>query len=130
MRCCEARKMTVVRGIRGATQAERDEPEAILAATEELLLAIRERNNFALEDVASALFTVTPDLRAGFPASAARRLGWTNVPLLNFTEIPVPGDLPRCIRTMILINTTLGQEQIVHVYLGGAVALRPDLQRQ
>ncbi|MBV8601840.1 MAG: chorismate mutase [Candidatus Eremiobacteraeota bacterium] len=122
--------MTVVRGIRGATQAERDEPEAILAATEELLLAIRERNNFALEDVASALFTVTPDLRAGFPASAARRLGWTNVPLLNFTEIPVPGDLPRCIRTMILINTTLGQEQIVHVYLGGAVALRPDLQRQ
>ncbi|MGH7716600.1 MAG: chorismate mutase [Vulcanimicrobiaceae bacterium] len=119
-----------VRGIRGATQAESDDREAILAATEKLLIAIRERNNFELEDVASALFTVTPDLRAGFPASAARRLGWTSIPLLNFTEIPVPGDLPRCVRTMILINTTLAQDEIVHVYLEGAVALRPDLQRQ
>jgi chorismate mutase len=122
--------MMAVRGIRGATQAERDEREAILSATEKLLIAIRERNRFELEDVASALFTVTPDLRTGFPASAARRLGWTSVPLLNFTEIPVPGDLPRCIRTMILINTTLTQSEIVHVYLDGAVALRPDLQRQ
>ena len=122
--------MMAVRGIRGATQAERDEREAILSATEKLLIAIRERNRFELEDVASALFTVTPDLRAGFPASAARRLGWTSVPLLNFTEIPVPGDLPRCIRTMILINTTLSQSDIVHVYLDGAVVLRPDLQRQ
>lgn len=122
--------MMAVRGIRGATQAERDEREAILSATERLLIAIRERNHFELEDVVSALFTVTPDLRAGFPASAARRLGWTSVPLLNFTEIPVPGDLPRCIRTMILINTTLSQSDIVHVYLDGAVVLRPDLQRQ
>jgi len=122
--------MMAVRGIRGATQAERDEREAILSATEKLLIAIRERNHFELEDVVSALFTVTPDLRAGFPASAARRLGWTSVPLLNFTEIPVPGDLPRCIRTMILINTTLSQSDIVHVYLDGAVVLRPDLQRQ
>jgi chorismate mutase len=122
--------MTKVRGIRGATQAERDDREAILSATERLIIAIRERNHFALEDVASALFTVTPDLRAAFPASAARKLGWTSVPLLNFTEIPVPGDLPRCIRTMILINTTLSQEEIVHVYLDGAVVLRPDLQRQ
>jgi chorismate mutase len=122
--------MTVVRGIRGATQAERDEPEAILSATEQLLIAIRERNRFELEDVASALFTVTQDLRSAFPASAARRLGWTSVPLLNFTEIPVPGDLPRLVRTMILINTPLRQDEIVHVYLGGAVTLRPDLQRQ
>jgi chorismate mutase len=122
--------MTMLRGIRGAIQAERDEREAILSATERLLIAIRERNRFELEDVASALFTVTPDLRAGFPASAARRLGWTSVPLLNFTEIPVPGDLPRCIRTMILVNTTLKQNEIVHVYLDGAVVLRPDLQRQ
>jgi chorismate mutase len=119
-----------VRGIRGATQAASDDREAILSATEKLLVAIRERNKFELEDVASALFTVTPDLRSGFPASAARRLGWTSIPLLNFTEIPVPDDLPRCIRTMILINTTLAQDEIVHVYLEGAVALRPDLQRQ
>jgi chorismate mutase len=122
--------MTVVRGIRGAIQAESDEPSAILAATERLLIAIMERNPFPLEDVASAFFTVTPDLRAVFPAAAARRLGWTNIPLMNFTEVPVPGDLERCIRAMILINTTLRQDQIVHVYLDGAVALRPDLSKQ
>ena len=122
--------MTVVRGIRGAITAERDEPEAILEATERLLRAIMERNPFALEDVASALFTVTPDLRAEFPAAAARRLGWTNIPLLNFTEVPVPGRLARCIRILIHINTTLRQDQIVHVYLDGAVVLRPDLTHQ
>lgn len=122
--------MTVVRGIRGAITAERDEPEAILEATERLLRAIMDRNPFALEDVASALFTVTPDLRAEFPAAAARRLGWTNIPLLNFTEVPVPGGLARCIRTLIHINTTLRQDEIAHVYLDGAVVLRPDLTRQ
>ena len=122
--------MTVVRGIRGAITAERDEPEAILEATERLLRAIMERNPFALEDVASALFTVTPDLRAEFPAAAARRLGWTNIPLLNFTEVPVPGRLARCIRILIHINTMLRQDEIVHVYLDGAVVLRPDLTHQ
>ena len=117
----------MVRGIRGAITAECDEPDAILDATERLLVAIRESNAFELEDVASALFTVTPDLRSEFPAAAARRLGWTHVPLLNFTEVPVPGRLERCIRTLIHINTTLKQDEIVHVYLGGAVVLRPDL---
>jgi len=121
--------MSVVRGIRGAITAERDTPEAILGATERLLQTIMERNPFALEDIASALFTVTPDLRSEFPAAAARRLGWTAVPLLNFTEVPVPGMLERCIRTLIHINTDLGQEQIVHVYLEGAAVLRPDLIR-
>ena len=121
--------MTVVRGIRGAITAQRDTPEAILSATERLLRTIMERNPFALEDIASALFTVTPDLRSEFPAAAARRLGWTAVPLLNFTEVPVPGMLERCIRTLIHINTTLTQTEIVHVYLDGAAVLRPDLTR-
>ncbi|MBV8355672.1 MAG: chorismate mutase [Candidatus Eremiobacteraeota bacterium] len=122
-------KRQVVRGIRGATTAERDTPDAILDATERLLLAIRERNPFELEDIASALFTVTPDLRSEFPAAAARRIGWKHVPLLNFTEVPVPGMLQRCIRTLIHINTSLAQNEIVHVYLEGAVVLRPDLTR-
>jgi chorismate mutase len=122
--------MTVVRGIRGAITADCDEPEAILGATERLLVAIRERNAFELDDVASALFTVTPDLRSEFPAAAARRLGWTNIPLLNFTEVPVPGGLERCIRTLIHINTQLKQDEIVHVYLEGAAGLRPDLTRR
>jgi len=117
----------MLRGIRGATTVEEDTPEAILEATEELVREIVLENALIVEDVASALFTVTPDLRAEFPAAAARRMGWTMVPLLNFTEIGVPGRLERCIRVMVHVNTTRAQDEIVHVYLRKAVSLRPDL---
>jgi chorismate mutase len=116
-----------VRGIRGAITVERDEPAQILDATERLIRAIVQRNRLQSEDVASALFTVTPDLNSEFPAAAARRLGWTLVPLLNFTEIGVPGRLERCVRVLVHVNTDLRQDEIEHVYLEGAVALRPDL---
>ena len=117
----------IVRGIRGATTVARDEPALILDATEVLLRAIVERNGFSADDVASALFTVTPDLVSEFPAAAARRMGWTLVPLLNFTEIGVPGRLERCIRVLVHINTDLAQDRIQHVYLEDATVLRPDL---
>ena len=119
--------MMLVRGIRGATTVVRDEPALVLDATERLLREIVERNGFVPEDVASALFTVTPDLVSEFPAAAARRIGWTLVPLLNFTEIGVPGRLERCIRVLIHINTARRQDEIQHVYLEGATVLRPDL---
>ena len=117
----------IVRGIRGAITVARDEPALILDATERLLREIVERNGFVPEDVASALFTVTPDLVSEFPAAAARRMGWTMVPLLNFTEIGVPGRLARCIRVLVHINTDQAQDRIQHVYLEGASVLRPDL---
>jgi chorismate mutase len=117
----------LVRGIRGATTVARDERELVLDATERLLCEIVERNGFDPADVASALFTVTPDLVSEFPAAAARRIGWTLVPLLNFTEIGVPGRLERCIRVLIHINTERAQDEIQHVYLEGATVLRPDL---
>jgi chorismate mutase len=120
---------SVVRGIRGAITADADTTEGILDATQRLLTAIVEANRVATEDIASVLFTVTPDLKAQFPAAAARRMGWTLVPLLNFTEIAVPGGLERCIRVLLHLNTTLGQAEIVHVYLEGARALRPDLEQ-
>jgi chorismate mutase len=116
-----------VRGIRGATTVARDEPALILSATERLLGEIVARNGFAPEEVASALFTVTPDLVSEFPAAAARRMGWTLVPLLNFTEIGVPGGLARCIRVLVHVNTDVPQHAIQHVYLEGATILRPDL---
>jgi chorismate mutase len=116
-----------VRGIRGATTVDRDDSETILSATEELVREIVNANGIEPEDVASALFTVTPDLRAEFPAAAARRMGWTMVPLLNFTEIGVPGRLARCIRVLVHVNTERTQNEMVHVYLREAVALRPDL---
>ena len=117
----------MVRGIRGATTVERDEAEAILLATEELVREIVAANTLNPEDVASALFTVTPDLSAEFPAAAARRMGWTMVPLLNFTEIGVPGRLQKCIRMLVHVNTERTQAEMVHVYLREAVTLRPDL---
>ena len=119
--------MSVVRGIRGATTVLEDTSEAILDATEELVREIVLANRISPEDVASALFTVTPDLHAEFPAAAARRMGWTMVPLLNFTEIGVPGRLERCIRVLVHVNTDRAQNEIVHIYLRDAVSLRPDL---
>jgi chorismate mutase len=121
------RPMTVVRGIRGATTVTEDTAVAILDATEELVREIVSSNGLEPEDVASALFTVTPDLRAEFPAAAARRMGWTMVPLLNFTEIGVPGRLEKCIRVLVHVNTERAQSEMVHVYLREAVSLRPDL---
>jgi chorismate mutase len=116
-----------VRGVRGATTVSEDTADAILEATEELVREIVHANGIQSEDVASALFTVTPDLSAEFPAAAARRMGWTLVPLLNFTEIGVPGRLARCVRVLVHVNTEKAQNEMVHVYLREAVSLRPDL---
>ena len=119
--------MTYLRGIRGATTVSEDTAASILEATEELVREIVASNDLDSQDVASALFTVTPDLRAEFPAAAARRMGWTMVPLLNFTEIGGPGRLEKCIRVLVHVNTQRTQAEMVHIYLREAVSLRPDL---
>jgi chorismate mutase len=115
-----------LRGIRGATTAQANTREEILSATRELLQAIVAANDLALEDVASVLFTVTSDLDAAYPARAARDLGWRDVPLLGATEMNVPGEVPRCIRVLIHVNTDKPASQMKHVYLRGARVLRPD----
>lgn len=117
-----------IRGIRGATTIQGDEPDLILEATRELLEAILEANSgMTPEDVASALFTVTDDLAATFPAQAARQMGWGLVPMMCAREIPVPGSLRRVIRVLVHWNTETPQNGITHVYLRDAVKLRPDL---
>lgn len=116
-----------VRGIRGAITVDKNEKKAILEATAELLENMVKKNNLNQEAIVAVFFTVTPDLDATFPAAAARGLGWNQVPLLCMTEIPVPNGIPRCIRILLLVNTTKTQGEIRHVYLKGAVALRPDL---
>lgn len=117
-----------MRGVRGATVVAADQPEAIRAATQELLYAVLQANP-ALEpsELASAFFTVTHDLHADYPALAARAMGWDQVPMLCAQEIPVPGGLARCIRILLHWNTELPQTAIRHVYLGEATSLRPDL---
>src|ERR1700730_4185589 len=114
------------RGIRGATTVERNEREEILAATTELLELLISQNDLRAEDIASAIFTMTGDLDAEFPALAAREMGWTNVPLICTREIPVPGSLGKCIRILLHVNTTRSAYEIRHVYLRGAVHLRPE----
>ncbi|MFO7634336.1 MAG: chorismate mutase [Caldilinea sp.] len=119
--------MTVVcRGVRGATTVDRDEREEILKATRELLALVIHLNGIQPEDVASAIFTTTPDLSAAFPATAARQLGWLDVPLMCSHEIDVPGSLGMCIRALIHWNTETPQQEIQHVYLKDAQSLRPD----
>jgi chorismate mutase len=112
--------------LRGATTVDANEAEPILHATEELMLALLERNRLAAEDLVSCIFTLTPDLDAEFPAVAARGMGLSRVPLLCAREIPVQGALPRVIRVLIHCNVRDGHEA-EHVYLGDARKLRQDL---
>jgi len=119
-----------MRGIRGAVTVERNLAEEIVSATRELLEAIIKENDLDPEDIACAFFTVTADLDAEFPASAAREMGWKYVPLLCATEIDVPGRLGKCIRIMVLVNTEKSQKELKHIYLREAARLRVDLLPQ
>ena len=116
-----------MRGIRGATTIEKDEREQVFAAVRELLEAILSANpDLRSADIASAIFTVTGDIASAFPAAAARAMGWGEVPMLCTREIPVPGSLPLCIRVLLHWNTEKNSQEIKHVYLRNAKALRPD----
>jgi chorismate mutase len=117
---------TRCRGIRGATTADSNTPEAILDATTELLKELMSANGFDIADVASAIFTTTRDLDAEFPAVAANRLGWTEVALMCGHEMDVPGSLSMCVRVLLHVNTGRQPHELRHCYLRGAKVLRPD----
>ncbi len=117
------------RGIRGATTADSNSKNDILAATRQLLALMIRTNGIKTEDVASAIFSLTSDLNAEFPALAARQLGWLDVPLLCTYEVDVPGSLRRCVRILIMWNTDKLQSEIKHVYIKEAQRLRPDLSK-
>lgn len=118
-----------VRGVRGATSVDSDDPAQIRAAARELMEEILRRNQITdFDDVISAVFTTTEDLVSAFPAEAARAMGMNQVPLLCAQEIPVTGSMPRCIRVLLHINTTRTPKEIEHVYLREAKKLRPDLK--
>ena len=116
-----------VRAIRGAVQVDANDAAAILEGASELVTEVMRRNQLIPEDVISVVFTATADLNAEFPALAARKLGFQDVPLLCCTEIDVPGALPRVVRLMMHVETAKTRSQIQHVYLRGATALRLDI---
>src|SRR5664280_616307 len=116
-----------VRAIRGAIQLDVDEREHVLSATRELVVAVLEANALTKDDVISIMFTATHDVRSEFPAVAARELGLGDVPLMCAQELDIVGAMPRVIRLMVHVSTTMPRDQITHVYLRGATALRRDL---
>lgn len=116
-----------VRALRGATQVDRDERGDILDGVTELVTELLNRNELAVDDFISVIFTATPDLTAEFPALAARKLGFGEVPLLCAAEIDVPGALPRVIRLLAHVETDRPRSRLRHVYLRGAAALREDI---
>jgi chorismate mutase len=118
-----------VRAVRGAIQVDADDRDAIIEATAELVRAVLERNRLDPQDLVSVVFTATPDLTAEFPAYAARAIGITDVPFLCATEIDVPGAMPRVVRLLAHVETGLHRDELRHVYLRGAAALRTDLPR-
>ena len=115
-----------IRGIRGATVAAANTPADIRAATRELLEALAAANDLQTDDLASVIFSSTPDLTAEVPARAARELGWVETGIMCLAEMEADGGMPRCIRVLIHWNTERRPDQIRHVYLHAAAALRPD----
>lgn len=119
--------MMKFRGVRGATTATANTPEAILSAARHLLEAVIQENGIEEEDVASVIFTTTPDLNTAFPAKAARDMGWHRTALMGMQEIDHPEGIPLCIRVLVHWNTPKTLDEIKHVYMEGAMILRPDL---
>lgn len=113
--------------IRGAVQAPDDSAQGIEGATKELLLAMVERNGVDPGNVVAIWFTQTRDLTAAHAPAAARALGWSHVPLLGAQEAAVEG-LARVVRALMLVPLEDGAEPL-HVYLGPARALRPDIEQ-
>lgn len=115
------------RGVRGAITVDGEGPQALVHATTALLTALVGENGCRLEDLAAAIFTVPDDLPGANPAAIAREAGWASVPLLMVRDHGGDTDVPRCLRVLLLWNTTCPQADVRHAYLGGAAVLRPDL---
>jgi chorismate mutase len=118
-----------MRAVRGATQLERDEREHLLDRVAEMVRDVMAANELDVDDFVSIIFTATSDLTSEFPAYAARQLGFHDVPLICARELEIEGSMPRVVRMMAHVDTHLPREDITHVYLHGAAALRRDLDR-
>jgi chorismate mutase len=118
-----------VRAVRGATQLERDDRDHMLERVAELVIGVMDANGLEVDDFISVIFTATSDLVSEFPAYAARRLGFGEVPLLCARELEIEGSMQRVVRLLAHVETDLPRADVTHVYLHGAAALRSDLTR-
>lgn len=117
----------MVRALRGAITVEKNEKEEIFSAVKEMMSEIMAQNSVEQDDMVSVIFTVTPDITAAFPAAGVRKMGITNVPLLDMAAPDIDGGLKMCIRVMVYINSDVRNDELKHIYLRGAQALRPDI---
>ena len=118
----------VLRAVRGATTLDADTEDQVRERVGALVTAILERNGLRPDDLVSAVFSATEDVRSAYPATAARAVaGFADVPLLGCREMAVEGATPRCIRVLVHCYTSRTRDEIQHVYLEGAASLRPDL---
>ena len=118
-----------VRAVRGATQLDADDRDHMLERVAEMVLDVMGSNGLDVDDFISVIFTATSDLVSEFPAYAARRLGFGDVPLLCARELEIERSMPRVVRMMAHVETDRPRSEITHVYLHGAAALRSDLTR-
>ena len=118
-----------VRAVRGATQLETDSREHMLDRVAEMVRGVMEANALEVPDFISIIFTATSDLHSEFPAYAARQLGFDDVPLICARELEIDGSMPRVVRMMAHVESALARQDVTHVYLHGAAALRRDLNR-
>ena len=120
--------MNKICSIRGAITVKENSIKEIKSATTKLLNEIFAQNNIQEENVINIIFTVTDDLDALNPATVTREeIKIDSIPLLCVQEMKVKNGLPKCIRVMIQVYSDLKKEHVKHIYLEGAVNLRPDL---
>jgi chorismate mutase len=116
-----------VRALRGATTLDVDDEDHMTERVVALLEALHDRNALDHDDLISILFTATDDLHSQFPATAARKVGWGDVPLICARELDIRNSTPRCVRVMVHLYTERTRSELHHVYLEGAQGLRDDL---
>jgi len=119
---------SAVRALRGATTIDADTADDVRARTIALLEQMIERNGVDHDDIISVLFTATDDIHSMFPASAARDIGFGDIPLICARELDITGATPFCIRVLMHLSTSRSRSELRHVYLEGASGLRDDLQ--
>lgn len=118
-----------MRGVRGAITVEKNEKAAIWQAAKAMMQELIERNELAPEDIGAVIFSMTEDLTAVFPTAGVRQLpGFDLVPLFDARQCAIEGSLEKCIRVLVLADTGKAQRDIHHIYMGKAVALRPDIR--
>ena len=120
----------VQRGIRGAITVNSDSIDDIKDAVIELLSKMLNSNNVNSEDISHVIFTYTKDIKSIYPAKIAREnfADWKYVPMMCINEMEIENSLKKCLRVLIVINTSLKQNEIKHIYLKGAAKLREDLK--